>query len=54
MEGNEDWKRIRSIITPVFTSGKLKAMMSHISDISDNFVENLQIYAKTGLFALHA
>ena len=48
MAGDEHWKRVRSIITPSFTSGKLKAMMSHISDISDNFVANLDKYEKRG------
>ncbi|CAG2180845.1 unnamed protein product, partial [Oppiella nova] len=48
MPGDDDWKRVRSILSPVFTSGKLRAMMAHISDISDSFVNNLDDYEKKG------
>ncbi|CAG2102536.1 unnamed protein product [Medioppia subpectinata] len=48
LPGNDQWKRIRSIMTPAFSSGKLKAMMSHISDYSDTFLINLDKYAKSG------
>ena len=50
MRGDEDWKRVRSILSPAFTSGKLKAMMSHISDISDKFVNSLDKYEKSGKY----
>ncbi|CAG2113708.1 unnamed protein product, partial [Medioppia subpectinata] len=39
MPGDDDWKRVRSILTPVFTSGKLRAMLGHIGGIADKFVE---------------
>ncbi|CAG2167622.1 unnamed protein product [Oppiella nova] len=48
MPGDDDWKRVRSILSPVFTSGKLRAMMAHISDISDSFVNNLGDYETKG------
>ena len=48
MPGDENWKRVRSIITPAFTSGKLRAMLSHISDISDNFVKSLEEFEEKG------
>ncbi|XP_054155184.1 cytochrome P450 3A29-like [Oppia nitens] len=48
LPGNDQWKRVRSILSPAFTSGKLKAMMSHISDISDKFVQSLNSHTKTG------
>ena len=48
--GNDSWKRSRSKMTPAFTSGKLKAMMSHLSDISDNLVKNLEKLEKKGIF----
>lgn len=44
----EDWKRIRSIITPAFTSGKLRDMCQPIETIIDKFVENLKREANTG------
>ncbi len=49
LPGNEDWKRIRSIVSPTFTSGKLRQMMSSISDISDKFVHNLDKIAEKGM-----
>ncbi|CAG2182233.1 unnamed protein product [Oppiella nova] len=48
MKGDDEWKRIRSIVSPTFTTGKLKAMMAHISDIADQFVTNLGVYAENG------
>ena len=53
LPGNDDWKRVRSILSPTFTSGKLRAMMSHISDISDKFVDNLKDFEKRGIFDLN-
>ena len=46
--GDDDWKRQRHILSPVFTSRKLRAMMAHISDISDKFVHNLTEFEKQG------
>ncbi|CAG2163284.1 unnamed protein product [Oppiella nova] len=48
LKGDDNWKRIRNIITPAFTSGKLRAMMGHISDASDRFVNMLVKYERTG------
>ncbi|XP_072756845.1 cytochrome P450 6A1-like [Anoplolepis gracilipes] len=33
------WRPLRTILSPVFTSGKLKGMFSLISECADNFVE---------------
>ncbi|CAG2179110.1 unnamed protein product, partial [Oppiella nova] len=54
MPGNDDWKRQRSILSPVFTSGKLRAMMAHISDISDRFIQSeaIDIRQHVGAFAM--
>ncbi|CAO1425544.1 unnamed protein product [Diamesa serratosioi] len=41
LEGQE-WKRIRSKLTPVFTSGKLKMMFDIVSQIGDKLVRVLE------------
>ncbi|CAG2174790.1 unnamed protein product [Oppiella nova] len=49
LNGNdEEWKRIRTITSPSFTSGKLRAMMGSIGGIADQFVKNLDEYAVNG------
>ena len=48
LEANHDWKRIRTIVSPSFTSGKLKAMSEPISEIADQLVNNLRSHAKDG------
>ncbi|XP_054712374.1 cytochrome P450 3A8-like [Uloborus diversus] len=44
----EDWKRIRSIITPTFTTGKIKKMISIFRDCSQVCVNHFMPYAKSG------
>lgn len=48
MPANDDWKRIRTIVSPAFTSGKLKAMITPINRILDNFVRNLDKHGESG------
>ncbi|XP_066267799.1 cytochrome P450 3A29-like isoform X3 [Branchiostoma lanceolatum] len=43
-----DWKRVRSAITPTFSSGKLKQMALVVERCADNFVGNLDENAKQG------
>ena len=50
MKGDDEWKRIRSVVTPAFTSGKLRAMMANISDISNRFVQYLDTFAQKGKY----
>ena len=42
INGNEDWKRIRAVLSPAFSSLKHKAMMSHIIEITDKFMEDIK------------
>ncbi|CAG2117229.1 unnamed protein product, partial [Medioppia subpectinata] len=42
----DDWKRVRSITSPVFTSLKLKAMYPTVRQSVEGFVNTLDTYAK--------
>ncbi|XP_035218550.1 cytochrome P450 3A8-like [Stegodyphus dumicola] len=44
----EDWKRVRTIVTPTFTTGKIKRMMSILKDCSKTLVENFRKFAEKG------
>ncbi|XP_071042169.1 cytochrome P450 3A6-like isoform X2 [Parasteatoda tepidariorum] len=39
---DEDWKRVRSILSPVFSTGKLKRIMSVFNDCSRTLVDNFK------------
>lgn len=40
--GGQDWKRIRSIVSPTFSSAKLKTIFHHITICADRLVKNLE------------
>ncbi|KFM74679.1 Cytochrome P450 3A11, partial [Stegodyphus mimosarum] len=44
----EDWKRVRTIVTPTFTTGKIKRMMSILKDCSKALVGNFRKSAEKG------
>ncbi|CAG2178374.1 unnamed protein product [Oppiella nova] len=46
MPGDDDWKRVRSIVSAAFTLGKVRAMMAHIDHICDTFVDNLDAHRR--------
>ncbi|GIY99336.1 lithocholate 6-beta-hydroxylase [Caerostris extrusa] len=44
----EDWKRIRSIVTPTFTTGKLKRMLAIFKECSETLTKNFKAAAEEG------
>jgi cytochrome P450 family 3 subfamily A len=48
LDGGEDWKRIRSIVSPTFTSGKLRGMDPIVHEAIDLLKEHLSKAAKDG------
>ncbi|GFS35532.1 cytochrome P450 3A13, partial [Nephila pilipes] len=44
----EDWKRIRTIVTPTFTTGKIKRMVSIFKECADTLVQNFKNASKDG------
>ncbi|XP_062036814.1 cytochrome P450 3A6 [Lepus europaeus] len=45
---DEDWKRVRTLLSPTFTSGKLKEMLPIIAQYGDVLVKNLRQEAEKG------
>nr|AAA35742.1 glucocorticoid-inducible cytochrome P-450 [Homo sapiens]BAA00001.1 cytochrome P-450 [Homo sapiens]prf//2108280A cytochrome P450-3A5 [Homo sapiens] len=45
---DEEWKRLRSLLSPTFTSGKLKEMVPIIAQYGDVLVRNLRRERETG------
>uniref|UniRef100_A0A8C0WB05 Cytochrome P450 3A n=1 Tax=Castor canadensis TaxID=51338 RepID=A0A8C0WB05_CASCN len=43
---DEEWKRIRTLLSPTFTSGKLKEMLPIITQYADMLVKNLRMKAE--------
>ncbi|XP_041853699.1 thromboxane-A synthase [Melanotaenia boesemani] len=45
---NEQWKRVRSILTPSFSSAKMKEMVPLINTAADALIKNLNVHAESG------
>ncbi|XP_037539316.1 thromboxane-A synthase [Nematolebias whitei] len=45
---DEQWKRVRSIITPSFSAAKLKEMVPLINKAADALMKNLDVHAESG------
>uniref|UniRef100_A0A8C5QDU9 Cytochrome P450 n=1 Tax=Leptobrachium leishanense TaxID=445787 RepID=A0A8C5QDU9_9ANUR len=41
---DEQWKRIRTVLSPTFTSGRLKEMFPIMTDFTNSLVRNVQVY----------
>ncbi|XP_032378719.1 thromboxane-A synthase [Etheostoma spectabile] len=51
---NERWKRVRSILTPSFSSAKMKEMVPLINTATDALMSNLNVSAESGqAFDIH-
>ncbi|XP_055948651.1 cytochrome P450 3A21-like [Argiope bruennichi] len=44
----EDWKRVRSIVSPTFTTGKIRRMMSIVKQCCHTLLQNLQKVSDKG------
>ncbi len=44
----EEWRPVRATFTPIFTSGKLKAMAGIISEVADKLAKCLEAKADSG------
>ncbi|XP_077879121.1 cytochrome P450 3A9 [Ictidomys tridecemlineatus] len=47
---DEEWKRIRTLLSPTFTSGKLKEMFPIINQYGDVLVKNMRLESEKGKF----
>uniref|UniRef100_A0A1A8P9F7 Thromboxane-A synthase n=1 Tax=Nothobranchius pienaari TaxID=704102 RepID=A0A1A8P9F7_9TELE len=51
---NEQWKRVRSILTPSFSAAKMKEMAPLINTAADALMSNLNVHAESGeAFDIH-
>ncbi|XP_061677953.1 thromboxane-A synthase isoform X2 [Syngnathoides biaculeatus] len=51
---NEQWKRVRSILTPSFSAARMKEMVPFIQTATDALMNNLDVYAESGeAFDIH-
>jgi len=44
----EDWKRVRSIVSPTFSTGKIKRVMSIFKDCSKTLLQNFKVAIQKG------
>jgi len=44
----DEWKDVRSTFSPIFTSGKMKAMMVFIRETTKRLIDEINQHAKSG------
>ncbi|CAL8086120.1 unnamed protein product [Orchesella dallaii] len=50
----EEWKGVRSSVSPTFTTGKIRRMMENFNRVGNNWISHLKSESKNGSFKINA